>query len=179
LVAPVPFLERLERHPPHRKTRDRSSMASKAFRLILDKAIPEVPARSARKRPGIAGSDPENGGFESPLGCAEGAWGASEARNRDFRTDRFRWMPKRRKPASQSWRTLLDKHVGELVWIDFLTVPTAWAVPQFRVQTFSTRSRHIPSADLGPAASRRSSPNYGRAMRERQTCWPGFWRTTG
>ena len=36
-----------------------------------------------------------------------------------------RWMPKRRKPPSQSWRTFLDNHVGELVSIDFLTVPTA------------------------------------------------------
>ena len=34
-------------------------------------------------------------------------------------------MPKRRKPPSQSWRTFLDNHVGELVSIDFLTVPTA------------------------------------------------------
>ena len=34
-------------------------------------------------------------------------------------------MPKRRKPPSQSWRTFLDNHVGELVSIDFFTVPTA------------------------------------------------------
>jgi transposase InsO family protein len=36
-----------------------------------------------------------------------------------------RWMPKRRQPPSQNWRTFLDNHVGELVSIDFLTVPTA------------------------------------------------------
>jgi hypothetical protein len=44
-------------------------MASKAFRLLLDKAIPEEPAWSARKGPGNPGSDPENGGFQSPLGA--------------------------------------------------------------------------------------------------------------
>ena len=36
-----------------------------------------------------------------------------------------RWMPKRRKPPSQTWRAFLDNHVGDLVSIDFLTVPTA------------------------------------------------------
>jgi putative transposase len=36
-----------------------------------------------------------------------------------------RWMPKRRKPSSQTWRAFLDNHIGELVSIDFLTVPTA------------------------------------------------------
>jgi hypothetical protein len=36
-----------------------------------------------------------------------------------------RWMPRRRKPPSQTWRTFLDNHVGDLVSLDFFTVPTA------------------------------------------------------
>jgi transposase InsO family protein len=36
-----------------------------------------------------------------------------------------RWMPKRRRPPSQNWRSFLDNHFGELVSIDFFTVPTA------------------------------------------------------
>jgi len=36
-----------------------------------------------------------------------------------------RWMPRKTKPPSQNWRAFLDNHVGELVSIDFLTVPTA------------------------------------------------------
>ena len=36
-----------------------------------------------------------------------------------------RWMPRRTKPPSQNWRAFLDNHVGELVSIDFFTVPTA------------------------------------------------------
>ena len=36
-----------------------------------------------------------------------------------------RWMPRRRKPPSQTWRAFLDNHVGQLVSIDFFTVPTA------------------------------------------------------
>jgi len=36
-----------------------------------------------------------------------------------------RLMPEQRKPPSQTWRTFLDNHLGELVSIDFFTVPTA------------------------------------------------------
>jgi transposase InsO family protein len=36
-----------------------------------------------------------------------------------------RWMPKRRRPPSQNWRSFLDNPFGELVSIDFFTVPTA------------------------------------------------------
>ncbi len=33
-------------------------------------------------------------------------------------------MIRRRKPPSQTWRTFLDNHVGDLASIDFFTVPT-------------------------------------------------------
>ncbi len=36
-----------------------------------------------------------------------------------------KYMIRRRKPPSQTWRTFLDNHVGDLVSIDFFTVPTA------------------------------------------------------
>jgi len=36
-----------------------------------------------------------------------------------------RYMPLRRKPPSQSWRTFLRNHAKDLVSIDFLVVPTA------------------------------------------------------
>jgi len=47
-----------------------------------------------------------------------------------------RWMPRRTKPPSQNWRAFLDNHVGELVWIDFLTVPTAEWTAQQMVEAF-------------------------------------------
>jgi putative transposase len=34
-------------------------------------------------------------------------------------------MPKRSNPPSQTWRAFLDNHIGELVSMDFFTVPTA------------------------------------------------------
>jgi putative transposase len=40
-----------------------------------------------------------------------------------------RLMPKNRKPPSQSWKTFLHNHLGDLVSIDFFTVPTV----RFRV----------------------------------------------
>ncbi len=35
-----------------------------------------------------------------------------------------KYMVRHRKPPSQGWRTFLDNHVGDLVSIDFFTVPT-------------------------------------------------------
>ncbi len=36
-----------------------------------------------------------------------------------------RWMPRREKPPSPTWRSVLDNHVKDLVSVDFFTVPTA------------------------------------------------------
>ncbi len=36
-----------------------------------------------------------------------------------------RHMPRRRKPPSQSWRTFLENHTGDLTSFDFFVVPTA------------------------------------------------------
>jgi len=35
-----------------------------------------------------------------------------------------KYMPRRRKPPSQTWRSFLDNHVDTLVSVDFFTVPT-------------------------------------------------------
>ncbi len=36
-----------------------------------------------------------------------------------------RWMPRREKPPSLTWRSFLANHVKDLVPVDFFTVPTA------------------------------------------------------
>jgi len=36
-----------------------------------------------------------------------------------------RYMPRRRKPPSQTWRTFLENHAGDLASVDFFVVPTA------------------------------------------------------
>jgi hypothetical protein len=37
-----------------------------------------------------------------------------------------RYIRKKTKPPSQTWRTFLDNHVGQLVSVDFFTVSTVW-----------------------------------------------------
>jgi hypothetical protein len=36
-----------------------------------------------------------------------------------------RWMPRREKPPSPTWRSFLNNHVKDLVSVDFVTVPPA------------------------------------------------------
>ena len=36
-----------------------------------------------------------------------------------------KYMPRRRKPRSPTWRTFLENHIGQIVAVDFFTVPTA------------------------------------------------------
>ncbi len=43
-----------------------------------------------------------------------------------------RHMPRSRKPPSQTWRSFLDNHMGELVSIDFFTVPREKRFHAFR-----------------------------------------------
>jgi hypothetical protein len=36
-----------------------------------------------------------------------------------------KYLPRRRKPPSQTWRTFLTNHISQMAGIDFFTVPTA------------------------------------------------------
>jgi hypothetical protein len=40
------------------------------------------------------------------------------------KTSVTKYMVRSRKPPSQSWRTFLENHVQQLVYIDFFMVPT-------------------------------------------------------
>jgi putative transposase len=87
---------------------------------------------SRKNRPGRPGKDREIRDLIRKMASSNPLWGAPRVHGELLKlginiSERTvsRWMPKRRKPPSQSWRTFLDNHVGELVSIDFLTVPTA------------------------------------------------------
>jgi putative transposase len=43
-----------------------------------------------------------------------------------------KYLPRRRKPPSQTWRAFLENHVGTLVSVDFFTVPTVLFHVMFR-----------------------------------------------
>ena len=78
---------------------------------------------------------------------ANAAWGAPRVRGglRKLGIDVSqatvsKYMPRQRKPPSQTWRTFLANHVDELASVDFFTVPTA----TFRV---ASRARVATSLD--------------------------------
>jgi transposase InsO family protein len=54
-----------------------------------------------------------------------------------------KYMVRRHKPPSQSWRAFLDNHVQDLVSIDFLTVPTATFRVLFVFIVFSHDRRRV------------------------------------
>ena len=87
---------------------------------------------SRKRRPGRPGKDREIRELIRRIANANILWGAPRVHGELLKlgidvSERTvsRWMPSRRKPPSQTWRTFLDNHVGDLVSIDFFTVPTA------------------------------------------------------
>jgi transposase InsO family protein len=54
-----------------------------------------------------------------------------------------RLLPRNRRPPSQTWKTFLDNHVGELVSIDFFTVPTATFRVLFVLVVLAQRRRSV------------------------------------
>ena len=87
---------------------------------------------SRKSRPGRPGKDREIQDLIRKMASSNPLWGAPRVHGELLKlgieiSERTvsRWMPKGKKPPSQSWRTFLDNHIGELASIDFLTVPTA------------------------------------------------------
>ena len=54
-----------------------------------------------------------------------------------------RLLPRKRRPPSQTWKTFLDNPVGDLVSIDFFTVPTATFRVLFVLVVLAHRRRRV------------------------------------
>ena len=87
---------------------------------------------SRRSRPGRPGKDRQIRELIRRMANANILWGAPRVHGELLKlginiSERTvsRWMPRRRKPPSQTWRTFLDNHIGELASLDLFTVPTA------------------------------------------------------
>ncbi len=65
-----------------------------------------------------------------------------------------KYVVRRRRPPSQTWRTFLANHVGSLVSVDFFTVPTA---------TFKVLFVFVILAQTGDASSMSTSPTPPRS----------------
>jgi len=87
---------------------------------------------SRKSRPGRPGKDREIRELIRRMARSNPSWGAPRLHGELLKlgidiSERTvsRWMPRRMKPPSQNWRTFLENQIGELVSIDFFTVPTA------------------------------------------------------
>jgi hypothetical protein len=67
-----------------------------------------------------------------------------------------KYMPRRRKPPSQTWRAFLENHLKDLVALDFFVVPTA---------TFGVLFGRITVDGWCTSARRRIRPRSGRRGR--------------
>jgi transposase InsO family protein len=54
-----------------------------------------------------------------------------------------RFLPRKRRPPSQTWKTFLDNHLNQLVSIDFFTVPTATFRVLFALVVLAHRRRRV------------------------------------
>ena len=78
-----------------------------------------------RPYPPRSGRDPHNGGSEPTLGRAADSWRTAEARDRRLSGNGCEIHGTPRSAPSQTWRTFLRNHIGQIVAADFFVVPTA------------------------------------------------------
>ena len=88
--------------------------------------------KSRHRRPGRPTIPKEVRALIRKLSRANHTWGApriqSELAKLGIQVSQStvaRYMDRSNRPPSQTWRTFLDNHVGDLVAVDFFTVPTA------------------------------------------------------
>ncbi len=88
--------------------------------------------KSRRGRLGRPGLDREVVRLVRTMAQANVTWGAPRIRNElaklgiEVATSMVaKYMPRRRKPPSQTWRAFLENHLKDLVALDFFVVPTA------------------------------------------------------
>jgi putative transposase len=66
-----------------------------------------------------------------------------------------RWLPARRAPPSQTWRTFFTNHVRDLVAVDFFTVPTARLRALFVLALLAHHRRRVLHFNVARASHRR------------------------
>src|SRR5262249_34007111 len=98
-------------------------LASSAFQTILVEVISTETTGAPADWFGDPQADPHHGGRESYVGCAvHGA--LKKLGYRISERTASRWMPRKIGKPSQTWMTFLRNHVGQMVSVDFFTVPT-------------------------------------------------------
>ena len=110
------------------KTRRKLTLENLALRHQLS----VLHAASQRRRSGRPEVGPEIRSLIRRMATASPLWGAPRIHGELLKlgieiseTSVGKYLPRRRRPPSQTWRAFLDNHVKELVAIDFFTVPSA------------------------------------------------------
>jgi putative transposase len=85
-----------------------------------------------------------------------------------------KYMVRRRQPPSQTWRTFLQNHIGQIVAADFFVVPTATYRPWCSSPTIGDASKHVavtahPTAAWTAQQLREAFPYRSTSSRHRQT----------
>ncbi len=119
----VPGLEQLAGGPGHCPAGDRDRLASPRIPTVLDLEEPSSAGPASRSARGSR-PDPQNEPGEPDLGRPR-IHGELLKLGIDIgETSVGKYLVRRRRPPSQTWRTFLDNHVSSLVSVDFFTVPT-------------------------------------------------------
>jgi putative transposase len=84
-----------------------------------------TPYRPTDRGGGCPDADSDDGAGEPAVGRAAHSWRTAETRDRGVSGDRCEIHGRRRHPPSQTWRTFLRNHTGQIVAADFFVVPTA------------------------------------------------------
>src|SRR5215472_12276941 len=142
---------------------------------------------SRKKRSGRPQASPEIRALIMKMAAANPLWGAPRIHGELLKlgleiSERTvsRLRPRKRRPPSQTWKTFLDNHVGELVSIDFFTVPTATFRVLFVLVVLAHRRRrvlhfnvteHPTAAWASPGSVSRRSCATVSDPRPRQSLW--------
>lgn len=115
----------LEGGPRHRRARDCDPVAPGGVQALLEAEKSVQTPGTPRARPSGREADPEDVAGERDLG-------APRIRNELAKlgielavSTVAKYMPRRRRPPSPTWRAFLENHLRDLVALDFFVVPTA------------------------------------------------------
>jgi hypothetical protein len=105
---------------------------------------------SQSRRPGRPAIDRELRNLIRTMQCANPCWGAPRIHGELLKlgieislSTVSKYMIQGRKPPSQTWRTFLSNHAGEIAAIDFFTVPTATFRVLYVLLVLKHGRRHI------------------------------------
>jgi hypothetical protein len=108
----------------NRATRDRDRLGAEALQAMLVEVVRAQRTRTTAHACRSPNTCSKNGLGQSALGHASGAWRTPETQLGYLRAHGLMLNAGTTKESIQTWKAFLANHVGQLVSLDFLTVPT-------------------------------------------------------